>query len=64
VVRGREGILRNEENQSTLCIHIQRQHNETHQTLKKEKGERKKWKYNRKGELVQSTLYICVELPQ
>jgi hypothetical protein len=37
--------------------YVQRQHNETHQTLKRWGGEEEKWEYNGGGELVQSTLY-------
>jgi hypothetical protein len=32
--------------------------------LQKERGERKKWEYNRGGELVLGMLHACVELLQ
>jgi hypothetical protein len=38
----------------------QRKHNETYQKLL-ENGGRKKWEYNGESELVQSTLYSCLE---
>jgi hypothetical protein len=43
-------------------IYLGRQHNESHQTCLKEGGREGEWEYNGKGELVQATLYICMEL--
>jgi hypothetical protein len=46
-----------------MCI--QRQNNETHQTLfEKERRREGEMGINRRSGLVQSTLYACMELPQ
>jgi hypothetical protein len=50
-----------------LHIYIWIQHNEIHQTLSEKGGRRegeKEWKYNGGNQLVQSTLYAYMELPQ
>jgi hypothetical protein len=59
-IGGKEGILTGEEDQNMLQVYVQRQHNEIHQTLY-EMGD---WGYNRGGQLVHSTPYTCMELPQ
>jgi hypothetical protein len=49
-VRGKERILRGEEDRRTLHKYIGGQHNETHQTLKKNE-EKRVGDYNGRGEL-------------
>jgi hypothetical protein len=55
----KERVLEGKEDRSMLHIYC-RQHNETHQTLFEGGGRAKK--YNRGSELIQSTLYIPMEL--
>jgi hypothetical protein len=38
--------------------------NEAHQILFERVERREEWKYNGEGELVQDTLYVCMELSQ
>jgi hypothetical protein len=56
--RGQERIVRVKEKRSIPHMYIRRQHNETHEILKK--GRRGEWKYNGGGKLAQNTLYTCM----